>query len=910
MTAVDSSMNVGSEPLMKALYERMLADPGKSSILSDYTKSMEMNDEIRQRRVAFTLQDVQRGSQLGPKQKQTPRASVFIEQVRLLEEKGKADLSVLEDMQEFARARAKLEAEHAQGLHRLAQQFHAKRKWPSLTYAKGHENILLIDLWRSVISMTMDEAKSLTSVSDRLSFLTGEAFDHHMQQRRGNVRTAQRVLERLQDDLFGLDIQVAETKQRYDAALKQMTKLRNATLKKRGANPNAAAIKKCEGSVEFARHQYLLEIAAANGQYTKYRNEQLPEVMDAATSPDIQFAEKFLKGYTALFGTFSVSAMKNLQRVDKLSSIMTPELERRTFLHKYRAEFPGRQLFERERSADESKAQVSHALSVDDPSARHTLLKMRGLLVHTCRTIDANQAERERQMSSLQSLLDNYQAAGSMFNDEQPKVVLEKMTRLHAEIEDAARTKAHLESKVQRLTEAGIEDESVTPSTKQVQAIDIGEAQMRESERRALGHRRASNIEDKRSVSKKSKARTSSSEGTKAPRRSVSSSATLLSLAASVPEAPSRSVSGPTTAAKENSRDLPRASTHSIPTPPPPPPATTTSKDKKAAPPVVRRRTTRSSSVSVVDDQRHLEDDEPIYEEPVVLRRASTARGSSTGAIVGTEDPRRALANAVLARVSGAGGVGAGVGVRPPKLEMEGGRARPRSTLLSPPPPPPAALLHDVEMEEDDLVADLPPPPPQMTATSYATNNDVMADNAPGSRRRSWVLSDPAGGTMFENVLQAELPERYIALYPYTASQDDDVSLAAGEYMYVLVVREDGWCLGINMRGEVGYFPASYVEKDTGTIDPHAPAPRLVQLRPNGTEGYGLRLHGANPPRVALVATGGSADQAGIRVGDIILESGGEPCSDLDAAFVTDKLSALAAANGVARLCVIRVEDN
>jgi hypothetical protein len=64
-----------------------------------------------------------------------------LDQIRLLEEKMKADLGILEDMQEFARARAKLEAEHALSLQRLAQQFHSKRKWPPLTYSKGHENM-------------------------------------------------------------------------------------------------------------------------------------------------------------------------------------------------------------------------------------------------------------------------------------------------------------------------------------------------------------------------------------------------------------------------------------------------------------------------------------------------------------------------------------------------------------------------------------------------------------------------------------------------------------------------------------------------------------------------------------------------------------------------------------------------
>lgn len=144
--------------------------------------------------------------------------------------------------------------------------------------------------------------------------------------------------------------------------------------------------------------------------------------MDAATAQNVDFYSKFLKQYTALFGTMTLSSMKNLQKMDQLASELSPRLERRTFLHKFRAEFPGRQLFEREQAANETKTHFSYALTVDDPVSRHTLVKMRGLLMHTCRTIDANQDQREKQMQSLQSLLQNYLAAGSMFDAEQPKV--------------------------------------------------------------------------------------------------------------------------------------------------------------------------------------------------------------------------------------------------------------------------------------------------------------------------------------------------------------------------------------------------------------------------------------------------------------------------------------------------------
>lgn len=50
-------------------------------------------------------------------------------------------------------------------------------------------------------------------------------------------------------------------------------------------------------------------------------------------------------------------------------------------------------------------------------------------------------------------------------------MVKEKMVKLHSDIEDAAMTKFHLETKVQRLTEAGIDEDSVTPLPEQVRSL-------------------------------------------------------------------------------------------------------------------------------------------------------------------------------------------------------------------------------------------------------------------------------------------------------------------------------------------------------------------------------------------------------------------------------------------------------
>ena len=53
-------------------------------------------------------------------------------------------------------------------------------------------------------------------------------------------------------------------------------------------------------------------------------------------------------------------------------------------------------------------------------------------------------------------------------------------------------------------------------------------------------------------------------------------------------------------------------------------------------------------------------------------------------------------------------------------------------------------------------------------------------------------------------------------------------SVLQGEVIHCLVVRDDGWCMGINSRGQVGYYPASYA---VPLNDPSVPVPNVREIR-------------------------------------------------------------------------------
>ena len=50
--------------------------------------------------------------------------------------------------------------------------------------------------------------------------------------------------------------------------------------KKAPSPKDVSKAKSLEGKAKFARYEYLLELSAANAQYRKFRDEQIPEVYD------------------------------------------------------------------------------------------------------------------------------------------------------------------------------------------------------------------------------------------------------------------------------------------------------------------------------------------------------------------------------------------------------------------------------------------------------------------------------------------------------------------------------------------------------------------------------------------------------------------------------------------------------
>ena len=123
-------------------------------------------------------------------------------------------------------------------------------------------------------------------------------------------------------------------------------------------------------------------------------------------------------------------------------------------------------------------------------------------------------------------------------------------------------------------------------------------------------------------------------------------------------------------------------------------------------------------------------------------------------------------------------------------------------------------------------------------------------------------------------------------------AQPDDLPLAAGELVYALVWRDDGWAQCLNGRRRIGYVPQSYVAlvEDLSAVPAGMAAPRIAEFSPQASD-LGFSCAGADPCVVDRVSAGSPAAAAGVCVGDLVLELNNEPCADVSAQQILVRLA-------------------
>jgi hypothetical protein len=843
----------------------------------------------------------------------SPRAAVLAGQIRSLEEKHKADLAILEDVQAFVKARGALEMEYASNLQKLAQQFHNKRKWPAFAYSKGHENILVIDLWRSVINLGMEDAKAHAIGSEQLSVLAGEIFEKGKAEKKIASTMSTQMLVNLQEDLVKLDQSVAETKAKYIESRKAYMK---KTEKKSKAT--VAEVKKAESSWQFARHEYILETAAANEQYLLFRNHQLPEVMDSASTPTFRFVSNFFKAYAGSLGLSLQTCGKNMKKVDKLASKLGANFEQRIFLHEYVLHFweEGwggdwcQQLsIAREDALGSYMSAWGYSVIatafVNDRRVLFPPLRLpvnRSLFFTPHRLLTTPQPKKYccyrhrrefpgRQMFEVEPHPDDVQTHDLVVDGNSRHTLLkirellkhtvkmidsaleQKEQELHAllELHDNYQKAGGLVDQTQRsvllqkMSTLHVEIEAETTKTRQLQAkiSRITDAGVDNDA-----------PEEVQSTPDQDHLYLDQAQAHELARREEDVS--------TLPAAATRAL-----------KELNASSAGS---------ASTKKSSTKQAPPTPR--VAAAPAAPAAADKKQMQPEQQQQQQPPMYMNAAEADGVATAATVADD-----------------------LDFLPPPPEDEDADMLHNSfdeTNDTPPPPPEAetpGTTHPAHNQStnfdqlDDGTNELPPPPPALNESESFYENVVSTlggvQLSTGYGDQSGVLS--ADGFyvnttegIYEELCEAEVPLFYRALYDYTAAQADDLSIQAEDMLYVLVAREDGWCQGLSTNGKLGFFPQSYVEKIQDQSEVTMEVPRIIRLTPSPAEHLKLELRAGSPPMVVEVAPGSVVAKEGVKVGDYLLEVDEEPCASASYGQVSSWLQQCESGRTL-KLCIVTI---
>ncbi|EDQ86840.1 uncharacterized protein MONBRDRAFT_10544 [Monosiga brevicollis MX1] len=443
----------------------------------------------------------------------------LINMMKRIEDTHRHEVTILEDLQPCSLLIVLVLLLHSYGWlnpNDIDTQQFAKRKWHDSLYQKDHENMcvfmlsvcrmrsisflfvfltltpthydsLLEDLYRETLKAHATDAEMIAIAAEELSTLINTNMEKRIEEKRQLFKTGFRVLTALQEELYCMDEAVLTARKTYEASIKEYQTLCKKKAKKKVADKEASKLRSLESKAKLARYEYLLELAAANEAYRVFRDEQFPEVADTLATKTLEWLQTFIKSCCNILAQPAEQALDLKIEQQHRADLLSAEFERRTFLHRCRREFPGRQLFE----VNLVPGDEERVIRVDTQATKLTLGQLRNLLQHTVDNKRAELATKEEQIESLLSLYYHYTKAGAVLDkgENQARTMRQKMEKIYSEIEVIGRQQAQIKAKIDYITETGVDgfqDDSASDSQSvaTTAVIDITEAQEREAERR------------------------------------------------------------------------------------------------------------------------------------------------------------------------------------------------------------------------------------------------------------------------------------------------------------------------------------------------------------------------------------------------------------------------------------------
>eukprot|EP01134_Creolimax_fragrantissima_P000304 CFRG0304T1 len=245
------------------------------------------------------------------------------EQLVRLQASAQSDLEVLEDLRDFARARAKLENDYATALQKLAQSSLSRRRWPDPRSHETNEHVssqlsykLILENAEKIAAMHLKAGDSLNnSISEKLKprckrkqlHLKKCADAHsHYQERFHQRQRELNQLKKCYDDQARIAQYQSEKFIKQEEGLKQgkksfktITKSKNEIeerVRKQGRKTEV-----CQQRATKSRNEYLLGVTALNAQHKYYTEKTLPEYLSFVNEDHHSQIQEYFTSYAHIF---------------------------------------------------------------------------------------------------------------------------------------------------------------------------------------------------------------------------------------------------------------------------------------------------------------------------------------------------------------------------------------------------------------------------------------------------------------------------------------------------------------------------------------------------------------------------------------------------------------------------------
>eukprot|EP01137_Pigoraptor_chileana_P033437 Opistho-2@24272 len=417
---------------------------------------------------------------------QSPQA----EQLVRLQAKSQAEYELLEDVRQFVKARAQLDADYAQGLQKLTAQFLTKRKWPGNPKIPSHKECRSgLSAFKSVLEETERMGKQRGIVSEKLLASIAEPIRPQQNQKKQTLKKCIDQHHRLQEEL-------AKSNQEYDKAVKTYTELervaqmardkfaemeeryKKKTLRffeskselEKKYNKAMDKVLLCERRAQYARHENILTVSATNAHQSLFYKSFLPNLMDTL---DGDFFDR-LRDYFTAYGSIEREALnQNLASsiviVDE-GSLVDRHYELQLFLLENAAPFT------------EPPPLVFLPLETDkitdivlDENSQPQLTKEMQKLVNTVARINKRILAEEKGMAGLVQMAAVYQKQPEFATAEAQLETEQKIEELQNTIRDLELQKAKTQAKIDKIGLVGIHVEDFSAQ----QEDEFAETRMR-----------------------------------------------------------------------------------------------------------------------------------------------------------------------------------------------------------------------------------------------------------------------------------------------------------------------------------------------------------------------------------------------------------------------------------------------